>query len=103
MMYTYLRNNAEWLLQQLGVSDIEPSEFQQLPGQKVTEEKPNLLTMMFHIGHQPFDMVSVNFIWQIISNKFDIYIIININVLVTDRFSPHRLRQVAAYSNVYYS
>lgn len=57
MMYTYLRNNAEWLLQQLGVSDIETSEFQQLPGQSIAEEKPTLLTMMFHIGHQPFDKV----------------------------------------------
>lgn len=59
MMYSYLRNNAEWLLQQLGVSDIESSEFQPLPGQSVTEEKPTLLTMMFHIGHQPFDQVYI--------------------------------------------
>lgn len=57
MMYTYLRNNAEWLLQQLGVSDIETSEFQPLPGQSIAEETQSLLSMMFHIGHQPFDMV----------------------------------------------
>lgn len=65
MMYTYLRNNAEWLLQQLGVSDIEISEFQQLPGQSIVEEKPTLLTLMFHIGHQSFDRASYIFIFDI--------------------------------------
>lgn len=56
-MYTYLRNNAEWLLQQLNVSDIELSEFKSLPGQSIEEEKLGLLKLMFHIGHQPFDQV----------------------------------------------
>lgn len=58
-MYAYLRNNAEWLLQQLNVSDIELSEFKSLPGQNINEEKVGLLKLMFHIGHQSFDQVRV--------------------------------------------
>lgn len=56
-LYTYLRNNAEWLLQQLGCSDIPLSPLQPLPGQSVRERRANLLHQMFHIGHQPFDQL----------------------------------------------
>jgi len=34
---------------------IDPND--QYPGQKITEEKTNLLTLMFHIGHHPFDQL----------------------------------------------
>lgn len=57
LLYTYLQNNAEWLLQQLNVSDIELSAFKSLPGQNIKEDKLTLLKLMFHIGHQPFDQV----------------------------------------------
>lgn len=56
-LYTYLRNNAEWLLQQLGCSDIPLSPLQPLPGQSVREKRADLLQQMFHIGHQPFDQL----------------------------------------------
>ncbi len=57
LLYNYLRKNSEWLFQKLNVSDIELSEFKLLPGQNITEDEDNLLNLMFHIGHQPFDQV----------------------------------------------
>ncbi|KAJ6641087.1 hypothetical protein Bhyg_06022 [Pseudolycoriella hygida] len=57
LLYNYLRKNSEWLFQKLNVSDIELSEFKLLPGQNITEEEDNLLNLMFHIGHQPFDQL----------------------------------------------
>lgn len=57
ILYIYLRNNAAWLLQQLDVSDIPLSPLQPLPGQSMRERPVDLLTMMFHIGHRPFDQL----------------------------------------------
>lgn len=56
-MYKYIRNNVEWILQQLLVSEVDVNEFQQLPGQKIEEVKPTLLKLMFHIGNQVFDQL----------------------------------------------
>lgn len=57
LLYNYLRNNAEWLLQQLGVSDIPKTEFNSQYGQNIKEEQETLLQIMFHIGYHPFDQV----------------------------------------------
>lgn len=78
MMYKYIKYNVEFLLQQLNVSDVEPGKknfnfywisftelkfllsidpTDQYQGQKICEDKPNLLNLMFHIGHQPFDQL----------------------------------------------
>lgn len=57
ILYAYLRCNAEWLLQQLGVSDVPLSPLQPLPGQSMRERPIDLLTQMFHIGHRPFDQL----------------------------------------------
>jgi protein KIAA0825 len=55
MMYKYIKHNVEFLLQQLNVSDVEPDPTDEHPGQRITEMKPDLLNVMFHIGIQPFD------------------------------------------------
>lgn len=57
MMYKYIKFNVEFLLQQLNVSDVEPDPSDRFPGQRILEEKPELLNLMFHIGHQPFDQL----------------------------------------------
>lgn len=57
MMYKYIKFNVEFLLQQLNVSDVEPDPNDGFPGQRIVEEKPELLNLMFHIGHQPFDQL----------------------------------------------
>jgi protein KIAA0825 len=57
MMYKYIKYNVEFLLQQLNVSDVEPDANDEFPGQRIFEEKPELLNLMFHIGHQPFDQL----------------------------------------------
>lgn len=58
LLYSYLKFNGEWLMQQLKISTIELSEYKLLPGQNVKENKLALLESMFHIGQQPFDQVS---------------------------------------------
>lgn len=57
ILYAYLRCNAEWLLQQLGVSDVPHSRLQPLAGQSMREQPIDLLTQMFHIGRRPFDQL----------------------------------------------
>lgn len=57
MMYKYIKFNVEFLLQQLNVSDVEPDPADGFPGQSILEAKPELLNLMFHIGHQPFDQL----------------------------------------------
>lgn len=57
MMYKYIKFNVEFLLQQLNVSDVEPDPTDTYPGQRILEAKPNLLNLMFHIGHQSFDQL----------------------------------------------
>lgn len=57
LLYNYLRKNSEWVLQKLHASDVELSEYKMLPGQNINDEESNLLNLMFHIGHQPFDQV----------------------------------------------
>lgn len=57
MMYKYIKYNEEFLLQQLNVSDVEPDPNDQNPGQRINEEKTELLNLMFHIGIQPFDQL----------------------------------------------
>lgn len=57
MMYKYIKYNVEFLLQQLNVSDVEPDPTDEYPGQRITEMKPDLLNLMFHIGIQPFDQL----------------------------------------------
>lgn len=57
MLYKYIKFNIEYLLQQLNVSDVEPDPNDTTPGQKISEDKINLLQMMFHIGHAPFDQL----------------------------------------------
>lgn len=58
LLYSYLKFNGEWLLQQLKVSPIELSEHKLLSGQKIKGANIALLQSMFHIGQQPFDRVS---------------------------------------------
>lgn len=59
ILYAYLRNNADWLQQQLGVSVAEASPLQPMPGQRIDERSVDLLSRMFHIGglQQPFDQL----------------------------------------------
>lgn len=57
MMYKYIKHNVEFLLQQLNVSDVEPDPNDRHPGQRIAEEKIELLNLMFHIGIQPFDQL----------------------------------------------
>lgn len=59
LLYNYLRNNAEWLLQQLDVSDVPTTEFTSHGGQNIREQHESLLQTMFHIGHQTFDQVFI--------------------------------------------
>jgi protein KIAA0825 len=53
MMYKYIKHNVEFLLQELNVSDVEPDPTDEYPGQRISEVKPDLLNLMFHIGIQP--------------------------------------------------
>lgn len=67
LLYSYLKLNGEWLLQQLKISTIELSEYKLMPGQNINENKLALLESMFHIGQQPFDQVKIGFrveIWR---------------------------------------
>ena len=52
-----MKHNRDWLLQQLGASEIEMSEFRNMAGQNIKEEEQSLLKNMFFIGHTPFDQV----------------------------------------------
>ncbi|EDS44100.1 conserved hypothetical protein [Culex quinquefasciatus] len=63
MIYQYIRKNIEWILQQLGVSDVEVNP-QPNPGQNIKEEQQTLIDIMFHIGNQSFD--------QLLSGQLDI-------------------------------
>lgn len=60
LLYSYLKFNGEWLMQQLKISTVELSEYKLLPGQNVKEDKVALLQSMFHIGQQPFDQVKID-------------------------------------------
>lgn len=55
ILYIYIRNNVDWIYQELGVSDpiLNPSD--KLDGQELHYVPPKLLHMMFHIGQDPFD------------------------------------------------
>ncbi|XP_053688770.1 uncharacterized protein LOC128737999 [Sabethes cyaneus] len=64
MIYQYIRKNFEWILQQLGVSDVETNPLQRSPGQSIKEEQQTLIDVMFHIGNQSFD--------QLLSGQLDI-------------------------------
>ncbi|XP_075163456.1 uncharacterized protein LOC142236091 [Haematobia irritans] len=55
--YTYLKNNKEWLMEQLGTSENEPSPFQGAQGQNIKETKAPLLKTMFFIDQHPFDQL----------------------------------------------
>lgn len=55
ILYIYIRNNVEWIYQQLGVSDPEMSPLGPQNGQNLHCVEPKLLHTMFHIGHDPFD------------------------------------------------
>uniref|UniRef100_A0A182JX97 Uncharacterized protein n=1 Tax=Anopheles christyi TaxID=43041 RepID=A0A182JX97_9DIPT len=57
MLYQYIRKNFDWILQQLGVSDIEHNPLQPNPGQSIREQKQALIDLMFHIGHRSFDQL----------------------------------------------
>lgn len=57
MIYKYIKNNIDWLLQKMGVSEGDPTPCEPNPGQKLRVEKPHLLHLMFHIGMQPFDQL----------------------------------------------
>lgn len=58
LLYEYSKYNGEWLLSQLGVSDVNVNEFDANAGQKTMEETPHLVRLMFHIGHKPFDQAN---------------------------------------------
>ncbi|XP_049544819.1 uncharacterized protein KIAA0825 homolog [Anopheles darlingi] len=64
MLYQYVRKNFDWILQQLGVSDVEHNPLQPNPGQSIREEQQSLIDLMFHIGHRSFD--------QLLSDGLDI-------------------------------
>ncbi|KAM7356913.1 uncharacterized protein ACRADG_002479 isoform 1-T1 [Cochliomyia hominivorax] len=55
--YNYLKNNKDWLMEQLGTSQNEPSPFQGVQGQNIKETKPSLLKTMFFIENAPFDQL----------------------------------------------
>ncbi|XP_035792952.1 uncharacterized protein LOC118467058 [Anopheles albimanus] len=57
MLYQYVRKNFDWILQQLGVSDVEHNPLQPNPGQSIREEQQSLIDLMFHIGHRSFDQL----------------------------------------------
>ncbi|XP_050091241.1 uncharacterized protein KIAA0825 homolog [Anopheles aquasalis] len=57
MLYQYVRKNFDWILQQLGVSDVENNPLQPNPGQSIREEQQSLIDLMFHIGHRSFDQL----------------------------------------------
>ncbi|KXJ77581.1 hypothetical protein RP20_CCG007130 [Aedes albopictus] len=64
MIYQYIRKNFEWILQQLGVSDVLVNPLQPSPGQNIKEHQQSLIDIMFHIGNQSFD--------QLLSGQLDI-------------------------------
>ncbi|XP_062709375.1 uncharacterized protein LOC134288458 [Aedes albopictus] len=64
MIYQYIRKNFEWILQQLGVSDVLVNPLQPSPGQNIKENQQSLIDIMFHIGNQSFD--------QLLSGQLDI-------------------------------
>ncbi|XP_058464098.1 uncharacterized protein LOC131438241 [Malaya genurostris] len=64
MIYQYIRKNFEWIMQQLGVSDVEINPLQPAPGQSIKEKHHTLIDVMFHIGNQSFD--------QLLSGQLDI-------------------------------
>ncbi|XP_037950079.1 uncharacterized protein LOC119681077 [Teleopsis dalmanni] len=55
--YNYLKNNKEWLMEQLGTSENDPSPFQGIQGQNIKETKQSVLKTMFFIGNTPFDQL----------------------------------------------
>ncbi|XP_059216379.1 uncharacterized protein LOC106093356 isoform X1 [Stomoxys calcitrans] len=55
--YSYLKNNKEWLMEQLGTTENEPSPFQGAHGQNIKENKSTLLKTMFFIDQHPFDQL----------------------------------------------
>lgn len=57
MLYQYIRKNFDWILQQLGVSDVEQNPLQPSPGQSIREQQQTLIDLMFHIGHRSFDQL----------------------------------------------
>lgn len=57
VIYTYVKNNQDWILQKFNFyeeSEVRPQRMQ-LPGQNLEAPSTTLLHQMFHIGHQPFD------------------------------------------------
>lgn len=57
VLYNYLKFNKDWLLEQLGTADNEPSPFQGVLGQNIKEAKSSVLKSMFFIGNAPFDQL----------------------------------------------
>uniref|UniRef100_A0A1A9WGB6 Uncharacterized protein n=1 Tax=Glossina brevipalpis TaxID=37001 RepID=A0A1A9WGB6_9MUSC len=55
--YTYLKNNKDWLLQQLNGSERSNKAFQSVQGQNTSETKTSLLQNMFYIDDAPFDQL----------------------------------------------
>ncbi|XP_055911935.1 uncharacterized protein LOC129945964 [Eupeodes corollae] len=55
--YNYLKNNKDWLFQQLHVTDMDPSDSSSIQGQNITEVKTSILRSMFFIGNTPFDQL----------------------------------------------
>lgn len=57
ILYIYIRNNVDWIYQQLGIADPESSALGAESGQNLHWVKPKLLHIMFHIGQEPFDQM----------------------------------------------
>ncbi|XP_017126773.1 uncharacterized protein LOC108145722 isoform X1 [Drosophila elegans] len=57
VVYNYLKFNKDWLLEQLGTGDNDPSPFQGVQGQNIKEAKTSVLRSMFFIGNTPFDQL----------------------------------------------
>lgn len=58
VVYNYLKFNKDWLLEQLGTGDNDPSPFQGVQGQNIKEAKTSVLRSMFFIGNNtPFDQL----------------------------------------------
>lgn len=57
VIYSYVKNNRDWILLNLGhLEEVDRMSRQHL-GQNLEEPPSNLLHKMFHIGSQPFDML----------------------------------------------
>ncbi|XP_055846207.1 uncharacterized protein LOC129912111 [Episyrphus balteatus] len=57
VVYNYIKNNKDWLFQQLNITDTEPNDFQAIQGQNIKEIRPSILKSMFYIGNTPFDQL----------------------------------------------